>query len=82
MKTIIHSLLDIVVGKLYITVAKTYRNNTVYLGCINNDTHEKFLVIVVDEMANGYYVGKTVVKPDCEEDSLWTKGFEEQTLTH
>lgn len=81
MKTIIHKPEDIVVGKLYRTVSKAYRETNIYLGGFNNDTHKKFLIIVVDDIRQ-FYVGKTVVKPNPDYMGLWEAGFEEQDTTH
>ncbi len=82
MEKIIHTPEDIVVGKLYKSVSPAYKNNTIYLGGYNNDTHEKFLIVVVDDNYDGYYVGKTVVKPDITGHTLWALGFEEQDTQH
>ncbi len=82
MEKIIHTPEDIVVGKLYKSVSPRFKNNTIYLGGYNNDTHEKFLIIVVYDHNPEYYVGKTVVKPDNTQSSLWILGFEEQDTQH
>lgn len=82
METIIHNPKDIVVGKLYKAVSKVYRESTLYLGGYNNDTFEKFLIIVVFDEYDGFYVGRTVCKPDNTNSSLWVKGFEEQDTTY
>jgi len=71
--TTIHNSSDIKVGKLYKTLEPRYNKTVLYLGCINGDTHEKFLVVVVfDE--DDYYIGRTVIR----NSNYWNLGFEEQ----
>lgn len=75
--TVIHKPSDIKVGKLYKTLNKFYYETVLYLGCINGDTDEKFLVIVVcDE--NKYYIGRTFPSPSSDTSNLWEVGFEQQ----
>jgi hypothetical protein len=75
MKTI-HNPSDIKVGKLYKNLNPRYNKTVLYLGCINGDTNEKFLVIVVND-EDDFGIGKTVLR-ETPETSIWTVGFEEQ----
>jgi hypothetical protein len=75
MNTIIHTPADIKIGKLYKPLFKQYKDNTIYLGC-GQPGEEKFLVVVVDDANDGYFVGRKVRYDN--PSSLWNAGFEEQ----
>jgi hypothetical protein len=75
MKTI-YNPSDIKVGKLYKNLNPRYNKTVLYLGCINGDTNEKFLVIVVND-EDDYIIGRTVLSPG-DANTIWTVGFEEQ----
>lgn len=79
MKTIHHPK-DITVGKLYKVNQYNYRDTILYLGAYNTTTHEKFLIIVVDECSSSSNtcLGRTVATPTDEPNCFWNKGFVEQ----
>lgn len=79
MEKIIHNPKDIVVGKLYKTVRKEYRDIVLYLGGINHSSYEKFLIIVMDDSCN--LIGRTVIHDCIKPVGLWVEGFEEQDTT-
>jgi hypothetical protein len=84
MEKIINSPEDIVVGKLYKTTRKVYQDKILYMGCGVRTTlthQDKFLIIVVDECSDGYYVGSKVASPE-QNEGLWADGFIEQDTTH
>ncbi len=80
MEKIIHNPEDIVVGKLYKTVRKEYRDSVLYLGVSHHTSQEKFLVIVLDDACG--LVGRMVVLPNKEVNNLWNDGFIEQDTTN